>query len=106
MYDSLNRLRSIIRLPIHKDNNDMVNTIDMNDTNEIYKYKLYDIHYKGISTLQRYFGKKLNTSNDENPQETEHKLKWLAEVKKGQYYTTQQKIYLNNLRAEYILDKK
>ena len=78
----------------------------MSKGQQIYKYKLYDIHYKGISTLQRYFGKKLNTSNDENPQETEHKLKWLSEVKKGQYYTTQQKIYLNNLRAEYILDKK
>lgn len=72
----------------------------------IYKYKLYDIHYKGISTLQRYFGKKLNTSNDENPEETQHKLKWLAEVKKGQYYTTKQKIYLNNLRAEYLFNKK
>ena len=46
--------------------------------------------------------KKLNTSNDENPQETEHKLKWLSEVKKGQYYTTQQKIYLNNLRGRNI----
>ena len=72
----------------------------------IYKYKMEDIHYKGISTLQRYYGKKLNTSNDENPEETQHKLKWLAEVKKGQYYTTKQKIYLNNLRAEYLFNKK
>ena len=72
----------------------------------IYKYKMEDIHYKGISTLQRYYGKKLNTSSDENPEETQHKLKWLAEVKKGQYYTTKQKIYLNNLRAEYLFNKK
>lgn len=78
----------------------------MSKEQQIYKYKLYDIHYKGISTLQRYYGKKLNTSNDENPEETQHKLKWLAEVKKGQYYTTKQKIYLNNLRAEYLFNKK
>ena len=78
----------------------------MSKEQQIYKYKMEDIHYKGISTLQRYYGKKLNTSNDENPEETQHKLKWLAEVKKGQYYTTKQKIYLNNLRAEYLFNKK
>ena len=72
----------------------------------IYKYKMEDIHYKGISTLQRYYGKKLNTSNDENPQETKGKLQWLSEIKKSGIYTTKERIHLNKLRDEYLREKK
>ena len=103
MYDSLIRLRSIIRLPIHKDNNDMVNTIDMNHTNEIYKYKMEDIHYKAISTLQRYYGKKIGTSKGPTPG---IKLSFLKEMKAKQFYTTREKIMLNDMRDEYLKDKK
>ena len=71
-----------------------------------YKYKLEDYHYKGISILQRYYGQKLSSSKGLEKRNLKNTLDALKKIKKQALYTTKQKIYLNNLRAEYILDKK
>ena len=72
----------------------------------IYKYTFKDYHYKGISRLQDYYGKKLSSSKGLKKRNLKNTLDALKKIKKQTLYTTQQKIYLNNLRAEYILDKK
>ena len=99
MYDSLIRNGDIIRIPIHKDNNNMVGTKGF----KVYKYKFEDYHYKGISILQEYFGKKISSSNGHR---AGMKLSFLKEMKAKQFYTTQEKIKLNDIRMEYLLSKK
>jgi len=101
MYDSFNRVRNIIRLSIHKDNNDMVNK-----PIQIHKYKFEDYHYKAISILQEYYGQKLNTSNIQRKQIIRHKLEFLDIIKGSQFYTTANKLRLNKMREEYLLSKK
>jgi len=71
----------------------------------IYKYTFKDYHYKGISRLQDYYGKKLSTSNG-SPCEIGDKLLFLKEIKQRQLYTTLEKIKLNDMRIEYLKDKK
>ena len=68
-----------------------------------FKYQFKDHHYKGISVLQRYYGKKLSTSNGPTPG---IKLSFLKEMKAKQFYTTQEKIKLNDMREDYLNDKK
>jgi hypothetical protein len=73
----------------------------------IYKYELKDYHYNGISKLQEYYGKKIATSNDNYIiRWAEQCLDYLTEIKEGQFYTTKQKLFLNNCREEYLLSKK
>lgn len=106
MYDSLNRLRSIIRLLIHKDNNDIMRSSQWSKAFS-YRHRLYEEHYKGLSTLQEYYGKKLNTSNDQRDQIIiKNKLKFLGIIKECQFYTNSNKIRLNTMREEYLLSKK
>jgi len=68
-----------------------------------FKYQFKDHHYKGISVLQRYYGKKLSTSNGHR---VGMKLSFLKEMKANQFYTTSNKIRLNEMRNEYLKDKK
>jgi len=68
-----------------------------------FKYQFKDHHYKGISVLQRYYGKKLSTSNGHR---VGMKLSFLKEMKANQFYTTSNKIRLNDMRDEYLKDKK
>ena len=106
MYDSLIRLRSIIRLSIHKDNNDLVG---MGGTKgfKVFKHQFEEWHYKGISKLQDHYGKKIATSNKKSNKAVWKKvLERLHEIKQKQLYTTKEKIWLNNLREHYLLDKK
>jgi hypothetical protein len=71
------------------------------------KYILREEHYKGISLLQRYYGKKLTTSNEDYLIRTAKDcLSILEEIKKGQFYTPQQRVQLNGMREEYLLSKK
>jgi hypothetical protein len=51
--------------------------------------------------------KKLSTSNDDYIiRWAKQCLDYLNEIKEGQYYTTKQKLFLNNCRDEYLLDKE
>ena len=72
-----------------------------------YKYELEEHHYKGISKLQEYYGKKISTSNDNYIiRWAEQCLDYLTKIKEGQFYTTKQKLFLNNCRDEYLIDKE
>ena len=72
-----------------------------------FQYQFKEAHYKGISKLQEYYGKKISSSNDDYLIRTAKDcLSILEEIKKGQFYTTQQKIQLNGMREEYLLSKK
>ena len=68
-----------------------------------FQYQFKDHHYKGISVLQRYYGKKLSSSNGHR---VGMKLSFLKEMKAKQFYTTQEKIKLNDMREDYLNDKK
>ena len=70
-----------------------------------FRHKLEDGHYKGISILQEYYGKKLKTSNIHKKQLIRHKLEFLDIVKRSQFYTTNNKMRLNRMRQEYLDDK-
>jgi len=69
--------------------------------------RFYDKHYKGISTLQDYYGKRLSSSNltTNRKQLTKKKLEFLSIVKELQYYNTEQQHTLNMMREEYHLEK-
>ena len=72
-----------------------------------FEYQFQDHHYKGISKLQEYYGKKLSSSNDDYLiRNAKDCLSILKEIKKKQFYTTQQRIQLNAMREEYLLSKK
>ena len=105
MYDSLNRIRNIIRLSIHKDNNDIMRSSQLSKAFS-YRHRLYEEHYKAISILQEYYGQKLNTSNIQRKQIIRHKLEFLDIIKRSQFYTTANKLRLNKMREEYLLSKK
>ena len=68
-----------------------------------FEYQFQDHHYKGISVLQRYYGKKLSSSNGHR---VGMKLSFLKEMQAKQFYTTREKIMLNDIRAEYLFNKK
>lgn len=69
--------------------------------------RFYDKHYKGISILQDYYGKKLSSSNltTNRKQLTKKKLEFLSIVKELQFYNTEQQDTLNMMREEYHLEK-
>lgn len=69
---------------------------------KLYKYIFEECHYKGIGVLQEYYGKRLSSSNS---QDNITKLSFLTEIKKKQFYTTIEKIRLNDMRNEYLLSK-
>lgn len=70
---------------------------------KVSKYQFKEAHYKGISILQEYYGKKISTSNGDK---AGMKLSFLKEMKDKQFYTTREKIMLNDMRKEYLLSKK
>ena len=72
---------------------------------QIYKYKFQDYHYKGISVLQEYFGKKISSSKGLEKRWLKNTLDTLKKIKKQSLYTTKQKLFLNDLRSEYLLSK-
>ena len=72
---------------------------------KIYRYEMKEEHYKGIDILQGYYGKKISTSNKEHKESIKEKIKRLQEIKDKSYYTTLQRIWLNDLRLSYIMDK-
>ena len=69
--------------------------------------RFYDKHYKGISTLQDYYGKKLSSSNltTNRKQLTKKKLEFLSIVKELQFYNESERKSLNMMRDEYLLEK-
>lgn len=74
---------------------------------QVYKHQFEEWHYKGISTLQDHYGKKLSTSNKKSNKALYKKvLEKLDRIKEKQLYTTNEQLWLNNLRTSYILDKK
>jgi len=73
---------------------------------KIFKYQFEPQHYKGMSVLQRHYGKKISTSNSKDSRALYKKvLERITEIKSKQYYTTKEKIWLNNLRMEFLKDK-
>ena len=73
--------------------------------NTTYRYELKEEHYKGINILQEHYGKKDKSSNEN---ESFHKeiIQRLQSIKDYAYYTTKQRIWLNDLRLSYMMDKK
>ena len=67
-----------------------------------FEYQFQDHHYKGISILQRFYGKRLSSSDSYG---ADVKLSFLSEMKAKQFYTTQEKIKLNLMREEYLNNK-
>lgn len=70
-------------------------------------YRFKEHHYEGISSLQRYYAKKIKTSNEK------FKIRWaeqclerLSEIKEGQFYNREEQLFLNNCRDEYNTHKK
>lgn len=75
----------------------------------IYRYELKEKHYKGINILQEHYGKKIASSNPPtkgNKCFYRERIKRLQSIKDCAYYTTKQRIWLNNLRLSYMKDKK
>jgi len=70
-----------------------------------FRHKLEDAHYKGISILQEYYGKKLKTSNITRKQLIRHKLEFLDIIKRSQFYTDANRVRLNKMRQEYLDNK-
>ena len=68
-----------------------------------FQYQFEEHHYKGISVLQRFYSKRLSSSDRYG---ADVKLSFLSEMKAKQFYTTQEKIRLNNMREEYLNNKK
>ena len=73
---------------------------------QIYKYKFEDYHYKAISILQRHYGQKLSSSKGLEKRWLKNTLDTLKKIKRQALYTTKQKLFLNDLRSEYLLSKK
>ena len=67
-----------------------------------FEYQFQDHHYKGISILQRFYGKRLSSSDSYG---ADVKLSFLSDMKAKQFYTTQEKIKLNLMREEYLNNK-
>jgi len=67
-----------------------------------FEYQFEEHHYKGISILQRFYGKRLSSSDRYG---ADVKLSFLSEMKAKQFYTTQEKIKLNLMREEYLNNK-
>lgn len=68
-----------------------------------------DEHYKGISVLQDYFGKRLKTSNSPTSAITMYihkRLEQLKVLKEKQRYNTHEQEELNKMRDEYYLTIK
>ena len=68
-----------------------------------FEYQFEEHHYKGISILQRFYAKRLSSSDTYG---AAFKLSFLKEMKAKQFYTTREKIMLNDMRDEYLKDKK
>lgn len=72
----------------------------------IFKYKFEEAHYKGITILQSWVGKKLSTSaKRSDKKECKEVLNRLQTIKNKQYYTTREKIWLNDIRIKYMISK-
>jgi len=71
-----------------------------------YKHKFEEHHYKGISKLQVYYSKRLASSYEKLREYCREELEWLKEIKQRQFYTTSEKIRLNKMRDDYIMDRK
>ena len=67
-----------------------------------FEYQFEEHHYKGISILQSFYGKRLSSSDRYG---ADVKLSFLSEMKAKQFYTTQEKIRLNLMREEYLNNK-
>ena len=67
-----------------------------------FEYQFEEHHYKGISILQRFYAKRLSSSDTYG---AAFKLSFLKEMKAKQFYTTREKIMLNNMREEYLNNK-
>lgn len=77
--------------------------------NTIYRYELKEEHYRGIDILQEHYGKKIASSNPPtkgNKSFYRETIKRLQSIKDYAYYTTKQRIWLNDLRLRYMMDKK
>lgn len=77
--------------------------------NTTYRWELKEEHYKGIDILQEHYGKKIASSNlPTKGNESYYKeiIKELQSIKDYAYYTTKQRIWLNDLRLSYMMDKK
>ena len=72
--------------------------------NKVHKFKEH--HYEGISSLQRYYAKRLSSSNETNKELIEDKLKFLKKMKDKQFYDTKQQKMLNHMRKHYHEDLK
>ena len=65
-----------------------------------YRYELKEEHNKGINSLQEHYGKKIASEN-ENESFYKEIIKELQSIKDYAYYTTKQRIWLNDLRLSY-----
>ena len=66
--------------------------------------KFEDYHYKGISSLQRYYAKRLKSSNEINKELIMTKLRFLKKMKDKQFYNTKEQKMLNSMRKHYHED--
>lgn len=72
----------------------------------IYKHKFEEHHYKAISKLQDYYGKRITSSYEKLRGYCKENVEWLTEIKEKQFYTTSQQIKLNKMRDDYLKDLK
>ena len=71
------------------------------------KYKFEDYHYDGITTLQEFYGNKLsNETKNSNKALWKKVLGILEELKQKQFYSEEDRTYLNRFRKNYYLHKK
>lgn len=71
-------------------------------SNKVHKFE--DYHYKGISSLQRYYAKRLSSSYETNKELIQSKLNFLKKMKDKQFYDTKEQKMLNNMRKHYYRD--
>ena len=74
---------------------------------KVYQYDINDSHDKGITMLQAYYKEKITTSTKESYKAVWEKVLFrLQAIKDNHYYTTQEQVWLNNLRDKYLIEKK
>jgi hypothetical protein len=70
------------------------------------KYKFEDEHYLLLSKLQKWTAEKMTAFDDIYYQsECMNTINKLTKLKQKQFYTFEEKIWLNQIRSQYIVDK-
>jgi len=74
---------------------------------EVYQYDITIEHEKGIQVLQDHYKKRISTSTKKSNRALYKKvIKTLQGIRDKKFYTTAEKIWLNEVRMKFFRDKR